>query len=48
MNKKLSVLGLGPGNLDYLTRAGFKVITDSEIVIGGERQLEEIGELLTN
>ncbi len=48
MNKKLSVLGLGPGNLDYLTRAGFKLIAESEIVIGGERQLEEIDELLTN
>lgn len=48
MSKELSVVGLGPGNLDYLTKAGLEKIKNSEIVIGGERQLEEINSLLSN
>ncbi|WP_418965856.1 precorrin-6y C5,15-methyltransferase (decarboxylating) subunit CbiE [Cetobacterium sp.] len=48
MNKKLTVVGLGPGNLDYLTRAGMNQIKEAEIVIGGERQLEEVESILNN
>ncbi|WP_432205209.1 precorrin-6y C5,15-methyltransferase (decarboxylating) subunit CbiE (plasmid) [Cetobacterium somerae] len=48
MNKKLTVVGLGPGNLDYLTKIGLEKIKKSEIVIGGQRQLEEIKSLLDN
>ena len=42
MSKEISVVGLGPGNLDYMTKAGIDKIKNSEIVIGGKRQLEEI------
>lgn len=48
MSKEISVVGLGPGNLDYMTKAGIDKIKKSEIVIGGERQLEEIDTLLNN
>ena len=48
MSKEISVVGLGPGNLDYMTKAGIDKIKNSEIVIGGERQLEEIDSLLNN
>ncbi|WP_462425978.1 precorrin-6y C5,15-methyltransferase (decarboxylating) subunit CbiE [Fusobacterium varium] len=44
---KINVVGLGPGNLDYLTGAGIKAIKDCEIAVGGKRQLEEIGILLS-
>ena len=48
MSKEISVVGLGPGNLDYMTKAGIDRIKNSEIVIGGGRQLEEISSLLTD
>ncbi|SJZ52428.1 precorrin-6Y C5,15-methyltransferase (decarboxylating) [Cetobacterium ceti] len=48
MENKIKVVGLGPGNLDYLTGAGLKAIKESEIVIGGKRHLEEIESLLNN
>ena len=44
--KKINVVGLGTGNIDYLTGAGIKCITSSNILIGGERQLEDISPLL--
>ena len=39
---KINVVGLGPGNTDYLTGAGIKKIREGDILIGGERQLDEI------
>lgn len=44
---KICVVGLGPGNLDFLTGAGRKAIETCEIVIGGSRQLEELDELIS-
>lgn len=44
---KINVIGLGVGNLDYFSLAGRKVLKTSDIVIGGERQLKDIDELLT-
>lgn len=44
---KICVVGLGPGNLDFLTGAGKKAIESCEVVIGGERQLEELDELIS-
>ncbi|MGL6066022.1 MAG: precorrin-6y C5,15-methyltransferase (decarboxylating) subunit CbiE [Cetobacterium sp.] len=43
---RLTVVGLGPGNLDYCTKIGVESIKNSEIVIGGKRQLEEVKSLL--
>ena len=44
---KISVVGLGPGNIDYLTGAGIKSIETCDMVIGGSRQLEELDELIS-
>lgn len=44
---KICVVGLGPGNLDFLTGAGKKSIENCEILIGGKRQLEELDELIS-
>lgn len=44
---KICVVGLGPGNLDFLTGAGRKAIETCKVVIGGSRQLEELDELIS-
>ena len=38
----INVIGLGPGNTDYITKLGEKLIQDSDVVIGGKRNLESI------
>lgn len=45
---KINIVGLGVGNIDYMTTAGKKIIKSSEIVIGGERQIKDITPILTN
>ena len=44
--EKIKVAGLGPGNPEYILPAVRKVLSDSEIVIGGRRNIESIKELL--
>lgn len=46
MSHNICVVGLGPGNIDFITGIGVKYIKESDIVIGGKRQLEEIKTLL--
>ncbi|WP_070000902.1 cobalt-precorrin-7 (C(5))-methyltransferase [Cellulosilyticum sp. I15G10I2] len=36
------VIGIGPGDQDYLTQAGAQIINGAEIVIGAKRNLESI------
>jgi cobalt-precorrin-7 (C5)-methyltransferase len=36
---KLSVVGIGPGSLDYITPAARKVVQDAAVVVGAERSL---------
>ena len=38
----IHVIGLGPGNTDYITKLGEKLIQNSDVVIGGKRNLESI------
>ncbi len=38
----INVIGLGPGNTDYITKLGERLIRDSDILIGGKRNLESI------
>ena len=38
----INVIGLGPGNTDYITKLGKKLIQNSDVVIGGKRNLESI------
>lgn len=37
---KFHVVGIGPGNPDYLLPAGLKIIESSDVLIGGKRNLE--------
>ena len=38
----INVIVLGPGNTDYITKLGEKLIQNSDVVIGGKRNLESI------
>lgn len=38
----INVIGLGPGNLDYITKLGENIIYNSDVIIGGKRNLESI------
>ena len=40
----INVIGLGPGNTDYITKLGDSLIRDSDILIGGKRNLESIAD----
>lgn len=46
--EKIYVLGLGPGNPDYILPAVKKIISDSDIVIGGKRNVESINDCLSD
>ena len=46
--KKINVVGLGPGNPDYITKKGIEHISNCDIAIGGKRQLEEVSFLLSS
>ncbi|MTI65216.1 MAG: precorrin-6y C5,15-methyltransferase (decarboxylating) subunit CbiE [Firmicutes bacterium] len=39
---KISVVGLGPGHPDYISPRAKEVIKESEIIIGGKRNIESI------
>ncbi len=38
----INVIGLGPGNIVYLTKLGERLIKESDVVIGGKRNLESL------
>lgn len=38
----INIIGLGPGEFDYITKMGEKLIYASDILIGGKRNLESI------
>lgn len=40
----INVIGLGPGNTNYITKLGENLIHNSDVVIGGKRNLESIKE----
>ena len=42
----INVIGLGVGNLDYFSKAGENRIKTSDIIIGGERQLEDVSHII--
>ncbi|WP_297488036.1 precorrin-6y C5,15-methyltransferase (decarboxylating) subunit CbiE [uncultured Cetobacterium sp.] len=46
MSHNICVVGLGPGNIEFITGAGVKSIIEADIVIGGKRQLDEIKTIL--
>lgn len=38
----INIIGLGPGNNEYITRLGNRLIYSSDVIIGGKRNLESI------
>ena len=46
--KKINILGLGPGSLDYILPAVLKKIEESDIIIGGKRHIESLGKYSEN
>lgn len=38
----INIIGLGPGNENYITKLGEKLISSSDVLIGGKRNLETI------
>lgn len=42
MKKQINVVGIGPGHPDWLLPISRKILADSDIVIGGRRQLAEL------
>ena len=45
---KVHILGLGPGNSSYILPVTKEIIKDSDIIIGGKRNIESILELVEN
>ena len=46
--EKIQILGLGPGNLDYVLPIVLKKIKESEVIVGGKRHIESLGEYAEN
>lgn len=46
--KKIRILGLGPGNIDYILPIAIKKIEDSDVIIGGKRHIESLGKYAEN
>ena len=46
--EKIQILGLGPGNLDYTLPIVLKKIKESEVIVGGKRHIESLGECAEN
>ena len=40
----IHVVGLGPGNISYLTEEGKRLIHSAQVLIGGKRNLESFPE----
>lgn len=45
---KINILGLGPGHSDYVMPITIKYIKESEVLIGGRRNIESLGKLVEN
>lgn len=43
--KRIKIVGLGPGNLDYLLPICRKAIEKADILVGGRRNIESLEEL---
>ena len=44
---KINVVGLGPGNIKYLSNAGIDCIKEAEIVVGSTRQLSDLKTIIS-
>ena len=46
-SNKINVVGLGPGNIKYLSTAGIDYIKEAEIVVGSTRQLSDLKTIIS-
>lgn len=44
---KINVVGLGPGNIKYISAVGIDCIKEAEIIVGSSRQLSDLKTLLS-
>ena len=43
---KINVVGLGPGNIKYISAAGIDCIKEAEILVGSTRQLSDLKSII--
>ena len=46
-SNKINVVGLGPGNIKYLSTAGIDCVKEAEIVVGSTRQLSDLKTIIS-
>ena len=46
-SNKINVVGLGPGNIKYLSTAGIECIKEAEIIVGSTRQLSDLKAIIS-
>ena len=46
-SNKINVVGLGPGNIKYLSTAGIECIKEAEIIVGSTRQLSDLKTIIS-
>ena len=44
---KINVVGLGPGNIKYLSNAGIDCVKEAEIIVGSTRQLSDLKTIIS-
>ena len=46
-SNKINVVGLGPGNVKYLSTSGIECIKEAEIIVGSTRQLSDLKAIIS-
>ena len=46
--KKINVVGLGPGNIKYMSLLGVECIKEAEIIVGSTRQLSDLDSVISD
>ena len=46
-SNKINVVGLGPGNIKYLSTSGIEYIKEAEIIVGSTRQLSDLKAIIS-
>ena len=46
--KKINIVGLGPGNIKYMSLLGIECIKEAEIIVGSTRQLSDLGSVISD
>ena len=46
-SNKINVVGLGPGNIKYLSTVGIDCVKESEIIVGSTRQLSDLKTIIS-